>query len=176
MSTFIVNKLPTDIPNNTLLSLVIPTYNEAGNISRLLVSLVSILNKIIPEAYEIIVVDDNSIDGTALEVNILKNDYKQIRLLTRKTESGLSSAVVRGWRASRDGKYLGVMDGDLQHPPQIISKLLDIILNNDDIDLVVASRFALEGSTGKFGIKRRLDELMGKIMRIARIAKNNQQA
>jgi len=170
MTSYIINKHPVHSSSTVIFSLVIPTYNESGNIKKLLESLINVLDPFLPHSYEIIVVDDNSPDGTSQEVERLINDHKQIRLLTRKDEKGLSSAVVRGWQAAQ-GRYLGVIDGDMQHPPQIMAKLLEGIIHDEKIDLVIASRFVGEGSTGNLAISRRIMSSWGRLIGLTLLPK-----
>ncbi|NCN51687.1 glycosyltransferase [archaeon] len=71
---------------------------------------------------EIIVVDDNSPDGTGKILDKLSLKQKNIKIIHRTGKLGLSSAVLEGWKISR-GKVLGVMDADLSHPPEKIKEL-----------------------------------------------------
>lgn len=120
------------------LALVIPTLNEAGNISALFSRLQSTLERINAD-YELIVVDDDSQDGTAEVVQEYEQKDARIRLLVRKGQRGLSGAVIHGWQHS-DAPLLGVIDADLQHPPEVLPELLDAILRGND--LAIASRYA----------------------------------
>ena len=74
--------------------------------------------------YEIIIVDDDSPDGTWAIALKLAETVPQLRVLRRQTEKGLSTAVIRGWQVAR-GEILGVIDGDLQHPPDALVALLE---------------------------------------------------
>src|SRR5210317_2139661 len=96
-----------------MISLIIPTYKEAKNIEELLKSL-----KNLKEIDEIIVVDDNSPDGTADIAN------KYAKIIVRKNERGLASAVIRGFDEAK-GDIIGIMDGDLSHPVDKIPELLE---------------------------------------------------
>jgi dolichol-phosphate mannosyltransferase len=151
---FMVPKLNRG-PENVCLSLVVPTYNEAENIRELIFSLVSKLDAKLPNNYEIIVVDDDSRDLTWEIVQGLSSEYASLRLIRRRDEKGLSSAVIRGWQISQ-GEFLGVIDGDLQHPPATLLRLIEVMLGDDSVDLAVASRYIEEGGTGDWGIRRRL--------------------
>jgi dolichol-phosphate mannosyltransferase len=134
-------------------SLVIPTYNEAANIPRIVQVLSQVLTEIVPNDYELIVVDDNSPDRTWEIAESLIPTYPQLRVLRREGERGLSSAVVRGWQAAR-GEVLGVIDGDLQHPPHILQQLLAAI--DRGADLAVASRNIEGGGVSSWSFSRRL--------------------
>jgi len=94
------------------LALVIPTLCEAENIGGLLDSVRAVLDPLnIP--YEILVVDDDSSDGTGELVSMISQQDPRVRLLVRKGERGLSGAILHGWQHT-DAGILGVMDADLQ--------------------------------------------------------------
>jgi len=121
------------------LAIVIPTLNEAGNIPALLNRLQRALEAV-PVQYELIVVDDDSSDGTADVVRAFSDQDPRIRVLVRKDERGLAGAVIHGWQHT-DASLLGVIDADLQHPPEVLPELLRAILNGNDI--AIASRYAV---------------------------------
>ncbi|MEN9213497.1 MAG: glycosyltransferase, partial [Thermostichus sp. DG02_4_bins_136] len=106
-------------PSSIQLSLVIPTYNEASSICSLIRQLSTHLDTHLPGIYELIVVDDNSPDYTAKLARELQKEVPQLKVICRHQERGLATAVLRGWQAAQ-GEILGVIDGDLQHPPEII--------------------------------------------------------
>jgi dolichol-phosphate mannosyltransferase len=135
------------------LSLVIPTYNEAGNILTLLDSLETLLEPVLGEAFELIVVDDDSPDGTWQKVESILPTRPHVRLVRRQGEKGLSTAVIRGWQAAR-GEILGVMDADLQHPVEANLGLLSEIARG--ADLAVASRHVTGGGVSDWSTLRRL--------------------
>ncbi|MFH1459355.1 MAG: glycosyltransferase [Candidatus Omnitrophota bacterium] len=120
------------------LSPAIPTYNEAASIIRLCQKLIDVLSALSLD-FEIIIVDDNSPDGTWRVVEDLAKQNLRIKLIRRMRARGLASAVVSGWEVSQ-GEILGVIDGDLQHPPEILEEMLDRIIKHQEIDIVVASR------------------------------------
>jgi dolichol-phosphate mannosyltransferase len=134
------------------LSLVIPTYNEGQAIQSMISQLTRLLDRVIPGQYELIVVDDNSPDHTWELAQQMMSDYPQLRVMRRQEERGLSTAVVRGWQVAR-GEVLGVIDGDLQHPPEVLLKLLEAI---QGADLAVASRHVEGGGVSDWGLVRRL--------------------
>ena len=133
------------------LALVIPTLCEAGNIGGLLDHVRSVLDPIeIP--YEILVVDDDSHDGTGEVVSAIALEDPRVRLLVRKGERGLSGAVLYGWQRT-DAAILGVMDADLQHPPELLPQLLAAIQAGRD--LVIGSRYTPGGGLGEWNPVRR---------------------
>ncbi|PMB20225.1 glycosyltransferase [Fischerella thermalis] len=133
-------------------SLIIPTYNEAANIEKLIQRLTKLLDERIPGNYELIVVDDNSPDGTWQIAQSLMQKYPQLQVMRRQDERGLSSAVIRGWQVAK-GTLLGVIDGDLQHPPHVLLQLLDAIIKG--ADLAVASRHIDGGGVSSWSLIRR---------------------
>ncbi len=134
------------------LSLVIPTYNEAKNVAQIVIRLSALLDEILPNAYELIIVDDNSPDRTWEVALSFVEEYPQVRVMCRVEERGLATAVIRGWQVAR-GAVLGVIDGDLQHPPEILQKLWAEIYRG--ADLAVASRHVEGGGVSDWSAVRR---------------------
>jgi dolichol-phosphate mannosyltransferase len=128
------------------LALVIPTLREAANLPGLLGHIRTVLNPV-GIAYEILVVDDDSRDGTEEIVSAIAATDPRVRLLIRKGERGLSGAVLYGWRHT-DAAILGVMDADLQHPPELLPALIAAILDGND--LAIGSRYTAGGQVGKW--------------------------
>lgn len=136
-----------------MISLAIPTYLEKANITRLLERASSALTAT-QEEFEIIIVDDDSPDGTAQEVQQLRPTRPWLRLLVRKGERDLSTAVMAGWRIAR-GDVLGCMDADLQHPPEILVALVER-MRATGADLVIASRNVEGGGVSDWALRRRI--------------------
>ncbi len=134
-------------------SLVIPTYNECKNVKSIVEQLSRLLDGIIPGDYELIVVDDDSPDRTWEVAMSMTTEYPQLRVMRREDERGLSTAVIRGWQASR-GEVLGVIDADLQHPPETLLQLLAEIQRG--ADLAAASRHVAEGGVSDWSVIRRV--------------------
>ncbi|MEH1825715.1 MAG: glycosyltransferase [Nostoc sp.] len=135
------------------LSLVIPTYKERDNIKNVVSILSQLLDESIPGNYELIVVDDDSPDQTWEIAQSLIPEYPLLRVMRRQQERGLSSAVIRGWQAAT-GNVLGVIDGDLQHPPEVLTQLLRSV--EQGADLAVASRHVEGGGVSSWSVVRRL--------------------
>lgn len=133
--------------NNRRLSVILPTFNESQNIIKMLES----IQKVIPTTImtEIIVVDDDSPDGTGNIVEEYiknsKNGTISIKVICRKNKRGLSSAILDGVKSSR-GEVIVVMDSDFAHPPEKILEMLEEIQNNQ-VDIVVGSRYVKGGET-----------------------------
>ncbi|WP_019499506.1 glycosyltransferase [Pseudanabaena sp. PCC 6802] len=136
----------------TYLSLVVPTYNERPNIQTLVERISKLLDPVLEGFYELIVVDDDSPDRTWELAQALCNDYPQLTVIRRQQERGLSTAVIRGWQAAA-GQILGVIDSDLQHPPEILLQMLTALKGG--ADLVVASRHIEGGGVSDWGFIRR---------------------
>jgi len=133
-------------------SLIIPTYNECKNVKTIIEKLTKLLDGSIPGDYELIVVDDNSPDRTWEVALSLTPEYPQLRVMRREYERGLSTAVIRGWQVAR-GEVLGVIDADLQHPPETLLQLLAEIKRG--ADLAAASRHVAEGGVSDWSVIRR---------------------
>ncbi|PCH38933.1 glycosyltransferase family 2 protein [Wolfiporia cocos MD-104 SS10] len=108
-------------------SVVVPAYREAGNLRPLVTRIFAALQRIdspVPaHAVEVIVVDDNSRDGSVEVVQALQREGYRVRIIVRTTERGLSSAVVRGFQEAQGDNML-CMDADLQHPPEFVPQML----------------------------------------------------
>lgn len=124
-----------------MISIIFPTYNEAGNLKFLVERTNQALKGI---RYEIIVVDDNSPDKTWQLAQRLKRQYPQIRVLRRMGQRGLTSAISDGVKIAK-GRVVGWMDADLSHPPELLPAMVAVFKNNG---AVVASRY-LKGAEDK---------------------------
>src|SRR4051794_35182616 len=137
--------------------IVVPTYDEADNILELLARvLVSV-----PEAH-VLVVDDNSPDGTG-ELVARHQDYgRRVHLLRRPTKDGLGEAYRTGFTWALDHGYDHVvqMDADLSHPPERVGALLDAL---DSADLAVGSRYVPGGGILHWSPTRRLISWLGNL-------------
>jgi dolichol-phosphate mannosyltransferase len=119
------------------ISVILPTYNEKGNIEKLIEKIFSNL----PQDIETIVIDDDSPDGTWKVVeNISKRDSR-VRLVRRINQRGLTSAIARGISLSK-GQIVVWMDGDFSMPPPVLPQLTGEI---GPFDIVVGSRYVKGG-------------------------------
>ena len=121
-----------------MISIIIPTYNEAKNIADLVMRIKASLS----EKYELIIVDDGSPDGTGAIAEKLAQEFP-IKVIHRAKKLGLASAVLEGFKVA-SGDLIGVMDSDLSHPPEIIPQLIKN-MKEQGADIIVASRFAKGG-------------------------------
>jgi dolichol-phosphate mannosyltransferase len=134
-----------------MISVIIPTYNEAPVIEETLRRSAAALQKA-GEEFELVVVDDASADGTAEKVESLGGEIPA-RVLKRPGRLGLATAVLDGWAAAR-GDILGVLDADLQHPPETLTALAASIHQGND--LAIGSRYVTGGGTSDWTWMRRL--------------------
>lgn len=136
--------------------MIVPTYNEAENLPLLLDRLQRVLST---TTYEIIVVDDDSPDGTWRVAQDRSARDPTIRLIRRMGARGLSSAVLAGMDAG-SGSVLAVLDADLQHDESILPDLIDAV-RCGEADVAIGSREAPGGSYGDFGPVRRFLSFVG---------------
>ena len=132
------------------LSIVVPTYMEAENIPMLVEEVENALKDV---SFELIIVDDNSPDGTATLAERLNGKYGNIKVLRRPGKLGLGSAVLEGFREAKSD-VLAVMDADLQHPPELLPQMYRKIC--EGYSLVVASRYVDGGGVEGWSFFRRL--------------------
>lgn len=132
-----------------MLSIVIPVYNEKKNINEVTKRIENALKE---NRYEIIFVDDSTDETTNIIRKLAKQDIR-VKLIHREGKKGLSSAVIEGFQLAK-GDVFSVMDGDLQHPPEILPGMLAKI--DDGADIVIPSRFVKGGSDGGLNLFRKL--------------------
>lgn len=139
------------------LIIVIPTYNEAGNIEELVRKIHAL-----PLKPSVLIIDDNSPDGTSDIVEKLKPRYPQLDLISRKGKFGLASAYKEGFQYALGKGYdlIVQMDGDFSHSPDSILEMADLI---GQYDLVVGSRYVENGGALSWGLGRILMSRLGNI-------------
>ncbi|KQW81846.1 glycosyltransferase [Brevundimonas sp. Root1279] len=135
------------------LSLVICTLDESESIGPVLREALGHLAHV---DVEILVVDDSADERTADVVRACAREDRRIRLVRRQGERGLAAAAAAGWAQAR-GRVLGLMDGDGQHDPATLPKLL-AGLQAEGADIAVASRYAPGAHTGLTGFRHRLSQ------------------
>lgn len=148
------NTTPHPITDCTI---VIPTYNERDNIGVLLPQLLQI-----PRC-RILVVDDNSPDGTANIVTTIARDEPRVSLLSRPSKMGLGTAYIAGFRRAlaEGAEYLCEMDADFSHNPRYLPPLIEAAETN--YDLVIGSRYVPGGGTTDWGLLRKCISQSGNI-------------
>ena len=130
------------------LLIVVPTYNESGNIPELIPQIFGRANQA-----HVLIVDDDSPDGTAEVVERLRGDYPRLHLLRRSGERGLGRAYTAGLHYGLDNGFqiIGTMDADLSHGPAHLPAMLDLLRTSD---VVIGSRYVRDGGTVNWGLGR----------------------
>ncbi|HEU4960873.1 MAG TPA: glycosyltransferase family 2 protein [Sphingomonas sp.] len=128
------------------LAIVIPTFNEAANVPVLVARLDAALKG---RAWEAIVVDDDSPDGTAEAARAIARLDRRVRVIQRIGRRGLSSACIEGMCATA-APLVAVIDGDLQHDETVLPKMLDALQGDAELDVAIGSRFVEGGGTGEW--------------------------
>jgi dolichol-phosphate mannosyltransferase len=125
-------------------SIVVPTYNEAAGIEKLIGTLRDVFEQNDLDG-EIIVVDDNSPDGTGAIVDRLSREGYPVRCLHRPGKLGLSSGVIDGWRFARpDSTALGAMDADFSHDANVLARMVHAV-QDEGYGLAIGSRYVPGG-------------------------------
>jgi dolichol-phosphate mannosyltransferase len=143
------------MPNRTLI--IIPTYNESENIAKLIEQILAL--KI---STDILIIDDNSPDGTAQIVQDIQKNNPQIHLLQRTGKLGLGTAYIEGFKIALQQSYQSIitMDADFSHSPQYLPLLIENLKNND---LVIGSRYVKNGGVINWPLKRRFLSKVGNL-------------
>ena len=132
------------------LSIVVPTYNERDRLPELADAIFAAYRAEGLDA-DLIIVDDNSPDGTGAVAEELKARHR-IRVVHRAGKLGLGTAVIEGFAAS-DAAIVGVMDADLSHPPDLVPRMY-AVMQHAGADVVVASRYVAGGGTHNWPLSR----------------------
>ncbi|MFH1208334.1 MAG: polyprenol monophosphomannose synthase [Candidatus Omnitrophota bacterium] len=137
--------------------IVIPTYNEAVNIENLIGKIYSL-----PIDPSVLILDDNSLDGTSGVIKKLQAHYPKLYLIDRERKSGLASALKNGFQFALEKGYDVIiqMDGDLSHSPDSISEMIDLL---SQYDLVIGSRYVENGGALSWRLGRFLMSRLGNI-------------
>ncbi len=131
---------------------VVPTYNEAGNIEELLTAILSVTSA---QDLQVLVVDDASPDGTGDIVDRISREQSRVFVLHRQGKQGLGTAYVAGFRWGLERGYdaLIEMDADFSHDPKYLSTLLELLQSHD---AVLGSRYVAGGGTVNWGLGRKI--------------------
>lgn len=132
------------------LSLVVPTYNERDRLPELVRGIFGAYQKEAVEG-ELVIVDDNSPDGTGRLADELAVQYP-IQVIHRSGKLGLGTAVIQGFKAAA-GETVGVIDADLSHPPSLVPRML-AVMRQSRADLVIGSRYIPGGGTRNWELSR----------------------
>ena len=133
-----------------MISVIVPTYNEAENIGALISRICGALQAASLDDFEILVMDDDSPDGTAARAAELKNP--NVKVVNRRGRPrGLAEAVLHGFGEAR-GEFVGVIDADLSHPPEILPAL--VVSLREGNNLAIGSRYIRGGGVQDWPLKR----------------------
>jgi dolichol-phosphate mannosyltransferase len=135
--------------------IVIPTYNEAVNVERIVRAASAELERLIPGEYRILIVDDDSPDGTGEMADELAGELGFVEVLHRPAKAGLGHAYLAGFdhALTRGAQLIFEMDADFSHDPEYLGEFLAAA---DEADLVLGSRYVDGGGVREWGFARRL--------------------
>jgi dolichol-phosphate mannosyltransferase len=135
--------------------LVMPTYNEAENIGRIVRAVTQEMTKLVPGEYRVLVVDDNSPDGTGKLADQLAEELESVEVLHRNAKDGLGRAYIAGFEhaLARGAELVIEMDADFSHDPKYLGPMLAAA---EDADLVLGSRYVPGGAVQNWGFTRKV--------------------
>lgn len=135
--------------------LVIPTYNEAENLEAVVTAAIEQLDRAVPGDYRVLVVDDNSPDGTGRIADRLAAETDVVEVLHRRAKDGLGKAYVAGFEQAlaAGAELLIEMDADFSHNPRYLA---DLLAAAEGADMVLGSRYVTGGGVKDWGLLRRL--------------------
>jgi dolichol-phosphate mannosyltransferase len=142
--------LPARIATAATLALVVPTYNERDRLPELVRAIFATYDAAGIEG-ELVIVDDNSPDGTGEVADELARSFP-VKVVHRAGKLGLGTAVIEGFNAA-DAEFVGVIDADLSHPPDLVPRML-AALRDGRADLVIGSRYVPGGGTSNWEMSR----------------------
>jgi dolichol-phosphate mannosyltransferase len=134
------------------LTVIIPTYNEEANISKIILEIDAVLKRSALRG-EILIVDDNSPDETITRIRGMQLTFGNVNLLVRTFDHGLSQSVTDGFSYARSDIFI-VIDADFSHPPALIPKMYEDI--RAGYDIIIGSRYMEGGGIKKWSAKRRM--------------------
>jgi dolichol-phosphate mannosyltransferase len=134
---------------------IIPTYNEAANVERIVLATTAELQRLRPGDHHVLVVDDNSPDGTGGIADALAAELESVSVLHRFEKNGLGNAYLAGFAdaLASGAELVFEMDADFSHDPAYLGNLLDAAR---DADLVLGSRYVPGGGVRNWSLVRRL--------------------
>ncbi|MGD0329268.1 MAG: glycosyltransferase family 2 protein [Nitrososphaeria archaeon] len=132
------------------LSIIVPTYNEKENLENLVSKVFASLEGL---DFELIIVDDNSPDGTGKLADQISSRYQKVKVVHREGKMGLGTAILDGIKVS-EGDFVSVIDADLQHPPDLLRSMF--VKAESGTDIVIASRYIEGGRIEGWSFVRRI--------------------
>jgi len=135
---------------------VLPTFNEAENVERIVAAIVAVLEREAPTGFRVLIVDDDSPDGTGEIADSLAGAHVGVKVLHRKEREGLGRAYVAGFRhaLARGAGYVIEMDADGSHDPAALARLLAAV-RDGGTDLALGSRYVVGGQITAWSVPRR---------------------
>jgi dolichol-phosphate mannosyltransferase len=135
--------------------LILPTYDEAENVEAIVTAALAVLERAAPEGHRVLIVDDDSPDGTGRIADRLAAEHEAVEVLHRTLREGLGPAYLAGFdHALRHGAgYLFEMDADFSHDPADLARLLECV--RGDADVALGSRYVPGGGVDDWGLVRR---------------------
>jgi dolichol-phosphate mannosyltransferase len=135
--------------------LILPTYNEAENITAIVCASAEVLARAAPEGFRVLVVDDGSPDGTGAIADELATEHDWLEVLHRSEKNGIGPAYLAGFRHALDhgAGFVMEMDSDFSHDPADLARLLAAA--RGEADLVLGSRYVPGGAVSDWGLLRR---------------------
>ncbi|WCB96898.1 Polyprenol monophosphomannose synthase [Baekduia alba] len=137
--------------------LILPTFDEAENIELIVAAALDVLRVAAPEGFRILVVDDDSPDGTGRIADRLASDHDEVEVLHRTAREGLGPAYLAGFRhaLSQDAAFVFEMDSDFSHDPNDLARLLEPV-RDGRADVALGSRYVAGGAVLDWGLVRRI--------------------
>jgi dolichol-phosphate mannosyltransferase len=140
----------TSTPQPAVVSIIVPTYNERGRLGELVAAVFGVFDRH-GIAGELVIVDDNSPDGTGALADDLARRHR-ITVVHRGGKLGLGTAVVDGFKVA-SSSVVGVMDADLSHPPCLLPRMIGLF-DDPSVDVVIGSRYVPGGGTRDWSFGR----------------------
>jgi dolichol-phosphate mannosyltransferase len=140
----------------TLPWLILPTFDEAENLEPIVEASLAVLRTAAPEGFRVLVVDDDSPDGTGRIADRLASEHDELTVLHRTEREGLGPAYLAGFAhaLTHGAGYVFEMDADFSHDPADLARLLAAV-RDDGADLALGSRYAPGGAVKDWGLVRR---------------------
>lgn len=137
--------------------LILPTFDEAENIELIVAASLEVLGNAAPEGFRILIVDDDSPDGTGRIADRLAAEHEQVQVLHRTEREGLGPAYVAGFQhaLSQDAAFIFEMDSDFSHDPKDLARLLEVV-RDGRADVALGSRYVAGGAVLDWGLLRRI--------------------
>jgi dolichol-phosphate mannosyltransferase len=137
--------------------LILPTFDEAENIELIVDAALAVLHDAVPEGFKILVVDDDSPDGTGRIADRLAAEHAEVEVLHRTERKGLGPAYIAGFThaLSHGAGFVFEMDSDFSHDPKDLPRLLAAV-RDGEADLALGSRYVAGGAVLDWGVVRRI--------------------